>query len=991
MKKILTVLLSIAMLLAMMPIGMVSVSAAGADIPNLHRGVLTDGEYPSYVYWDAVEGASKYVITTTIDGKTYKNETDGIYNDYDDGWHPRDTEFLCGNWIGYYSEPVTNKTVTVQVTAGYDYGNLFVEVATGTITFSVDHQIKYCLAPGVELAKGYSLLSDGNMKQETLWEDEKIGDAFERLALASYDGTWDTVSGYSKFQILEAPDWVQLWSNYQDNGWLYKNVTISFEPPAGYVGRDRVWINVKTSETDGFVMHFDVDTTTERVYEGTENEYFLQELKLELHPELVSYWDIWGGTIKPSLNDFRSYIQDATVIQGYYGTVSTNATRLLSDIWSSAPNVGSWKMFTIDLENGKGTVLKGNDVITAGAYRYRFNINQSNWDDYVNSRKHLNFTDDLTVYVNGELVQCTTNANGNISAYGPWFYIYDEKPEINSVTVNNESVADGGTITANNGTVTVKTNYDGLSDALKDYGCSVKQLAAYYLNGEKINVAMINPVDNGDGTATKTYTRTLNPGDELRGESWLEVKWPDGSTDRVDEHTVTVSGPSRQFITQPHYVGDGMQAGENYVAWKLNFTPVKLIARYNLGTAARPNWKEVELDATKSRASLPAISQKYTLYAFYGTGARDYVASDAFSATDPVEFTPAFTLQPANGVSLGGAYAETTWATNFTPMTLALVKINYAPNGRPLYTYEELDVNATYCTIEPGFDEYCIYAYYNDTQYVASNKFIVTEMNYYNAWFYVDDTVLDKVMVLEGDYVERPADPIKDGYTFDGWYTDDGEAYNFAAPVTDDVHLTAWFEQNESEYIDTIHIEGLSAPQYGQVVKDLYKVLEVAWETGTFKYSNADKLVCDDWDFQDSNHQHYAWDSTDTVAEGSYYWAIYFNRKAGYAFADDLTVTVDGVNNANIAIEYDGDDWAIVYVKYEVTNPAEPPVGAIPGDVNEDGKVNIRDLGLVQQSLNGWNVTLNTDAADVNGDGKVNIRDLGLIQQYLNGWNVELK
>ena len=65
--------------------------------------------------------------------------------------------------------------------------------------------------------------------------------------------------------------------------------------------------------------------------------------------------------------------------------------------------------------------------------------------------------------------------------------------------------------------------------------------------------------------------------------------------------------------------------------------------------------------------------------------------------------------------------------------------------------------------------------------------------------------------------------------------------------------------------------------------------------------------------------------------------------------------------------------------------------GHIPGDVNEDGKVNIRDLGLVQQSLNGWNVTLNTDAADVNRDGKINIRDLGLIQQYLNGWNVELQ
>lgn len=62
----------------------------------------------------------------------------------------------------------------------------------------------------------------------------------------------------------------------------------------------------------------------------------------------------------------------------------------------------------------------------------------------------------------------------------------------------------------------------------------------------------------------------------------------------------------------------------------------------------------------------------------------------------------------------------------------------------------------------------------------------------------------------------------------------------------------------------------------------------------------------------------------------------------------------------------------------------------IPGDVNNDGKVNVRDLGLIQQSINGWEVTLNGDA-DVNNDNKVNVRDLGLIQQFINGWEVELK
>ena len=65
-------------------------------------------------------------------------------------------------------------------------------------------------------------------------------------------------------------------------------------------------------------------------------------------------------------------------------------------------------------------------------------------------------------------------------------------------------------------------------------------------------------------------------------------------------------------------------------------------------------------------------------------------------------------------------------------------------------------------------------------------------------------------------------------------------------------------------------------------------------------------------------------------------------------------------------------------------------VTILMGDLNGDGKVNIRDLGLLQQHLNGWEVVILTDVADLNGDGKINIRDLGLFQQYLNGWDVTL-
>ena len=63
----------------------------------------------------------------------------------------------------------------------------------------------------------------------------------------------------------------------------------------------------------------------------------------------------------------------------------------------------------------------------------------------------------------------------------------------------------------------------------------------------------------------------------------------------------------------------------------------------------------------------------------------------------------------------------------------------------------------------------------------------------------------------------------------------------------------------------------------------------------------------------------------------------------------------------------------------------------IPGDVNGDGNVNVRDLGLLQQYLNGFDVTINEAAANVNGDSNINVRDYGLLQQYLNGFDVELK
>ncbi len=61
------------------------------------------------------------------------------------------------------------------------------------------------------------------------------------------------------------------------------------------------------------------------------------------------------------------------------------------------------------------------------------------------------------------------------------------------------------------------------------------------------------------------------------------------------------------------------------------------------------------------------------------------------------------------------------------------------------------------------------------------------------------------------------------------------------------------------------------------------------------------------------------------------------------------------------------------------------------GDVDDDGRINNRDLGLLLQYVNSWDVLIHDYSADVTGDGRINNRDLGLLQQYVNGWDVVLE
>ena len=78
---------------------------------------------------------------------------------------------------------------------------------------------------------------------------------------------------------------------------------------------------------------------------------------------------------------------------------------------------------------------------------------------------------------------------------------------------------------------------------------------------------------------------------------------------------------------------------------------------------------------------------------------------------------------------------------------------------------------------------------------------------------------ISSVTVRRGETVERPADPTKDGYTFDNWYTEAGTLYDFSTAVTSNLTLTArWIEGNS--FIVSFDSDGGSSVASQRIFED---------------------------------------------------------------------------------------------------------------------------------------------------------------------------
>ena len=71
---------------------------------------------------------------------------------------------------------------------------------------------------------------------------------------------------------------------------------------------------------------------------------------------------------------------------------------------------------------------------------------------------------------------------------------------------------------------------------------------------------------------------------------------------------------------------------------------------------------------------------------------------------------------------------------------------------------------------------------------------------------------------------------------------------------------------------------------------------------------------------------------------------------------------------------------------------ADEPTDVWYGDVNDDGKIDAKDVTMLRRQLaGGWNVNINEEKADLNQDDEINAKDVTMLRRFLaGGWGVTL-
>lgn len=169
---------------------------------------------------------------------------------------------------------------------------------------------------------------------------------------------------------------------------------------------------------------------------------------------------------------------------------------------------------------------------------------------------------------------------------------------------------------------------------------------------------------------------------------------------------------------------------------------------------------------------------------------------------------------------------------------------------------------------------------------------------------YNDESPVSEVSVFDGELLEEPVEPTKDGYKFLGWFTDESveNLYHFETPVTANLTLYAgWEDLGLEEFTVTFDTNGGSVIEPVTVVQGL--VLELTLNptkaNSIFKGWFTDVDLTEEYDFNEpvnSDFTLYArWEATTLVGTAIYnateFMAFLENTSGEYYLAEDINLS----------------------------------------------------------------------------------------------------
>lgn len=418
--------------------------------------------------------------------------------------------------------------------------------------------------------------------------------------------------------------------------------------------------------------------------------------------------------------------------------------------------------------------------------------------------------------------------------FQPNDYVVTFDPD-NGEATSTETVAHGGTATEPTPPVKDGFTFTGwtLDGAPYDFATQVESdltLVATWEEAEVPNHTVTFDPDNGEATSTVTvadgaevekpsadpvkdgftftgwmldaaaydFTAPVK-GDLLLVAGWEEVEVP--------LHTVTFD-PANDSATTTIQVADGDPVGEpadpirdgfTFEGWTLNGSPYAFTTPVTADITLVATWAEI-----------PLVTYTVTFDPDNGgdTFSQQVIAGEtaARPGADPTREGYVFTGWTLNGAAYDFATAVSADITLTAGWELAPVgdhTVTFDPqNGETAFTVTVPHGGSAAKPADPIRDGYSFTGWtlsgapYDFASAVVSD---ITLVAGWEAEAVVTHTVtfdpangasVTQVKVANGGTVARPADPVREGFTFTGW-TRLGAAYDFATPVTTDVTLVA--------------------------------------------------------------------------------------------------------------------------------------------------------------------------------------------------------